>query len=98
MDLRELQIYRLKVGLFAYRYGEKAGLLDTHGLVHAGSHVWLDQVTPDGWAVFGLFNAEGGGFLRGLYVKCPVEITDDQVEEVRGEDGQPAMVLEKATT
>ncbi len=97
MILTELHIYRLKVDLFTHRYGEKSGLMGTGQLALSGSYVWLDQLTPDGWAAFGLFSAEGGGFARELYVKCPVDMADEQVETVLDDEGKPARVHHKTT-
>jgi len=65
-----------------------SGLFGTERRALAGSEVWLDQITPDGWAVFGLFGED----TKGLYVKCPTEIADEQVEAVLV-DGQPEVLI-----
>lgn len=88
MTLTEFQVYRLKVGLLAHRFGETTNCLESrYGLVHAGSDVWLDQV-KDGWASCHLFGKEHSG----LYVTFPVDIAESQVEEVLDKDGKPEMV------
>lgn len=97
MTLTELHVYRLKVDLFVHRYNERSGLFGTGQRALAGSEVWLDQITPDGWAAFGLFSTEGGGFAEGLYVKCPVDIAETQVEAVLDETGQPRALQPKAS-
>lgn len=98
MTLTELRVYRLKVDLFVHHYGQHSGLFGDGGRALAGSSVWLDQITPDGWAIFGLFAADHDGFAPGLYVKCPVDIADEQIEEDLDEAGQPCALQQKTPT
>ena len=87
MTLREMGIYKMKVGLFAHRFGEKSGVTGIGRM--AGEECWIDQITEDGWAICPLF---GGEEMQGLYVKFPVEIADSQVEEVLDKDGKHKIV------
>ncbi len=90
MTLTELQVYRLRVSLIAFKWGEYQSNMDSkHGWVHAGSDVWHDQ-TVDGLATFGLFGEE----CKGLYVRFPVEYADDYLEAVLNDSGQPEMLVE----
>ncbi len=95
MTLVELRIYRLKVNLFVHHYGKPSGLFGDGRRALAGSSVWLDQITPDGWAIFGLFAQDHDGFAPGVYVKCPVDIADEQVEEALDGSGQPEALQQK---
>lgn len=87
IPLTELHVYRLKVGLFARRWGVK-GPSGAAGLIHAGSDCWLDQITPDGRAIFGLFGED----FKDLYVTIPTEYVDEQIEEVIDKDGKPEVL------
>ncbi len=91
--LNELQVYKLKVGLFAHKWGEKQNLFGGgHGMVQPGSQCYLDQVTESGWAVFHLFGEE----CKGLYVTLPSSYADDQLEIVLDANDRVVMVEQKA--
>lgn len=92
ITLNELQVYKLRVSLIAFKWGERQSNFDSkHGWVQAGSDVYLDQVT-DGLAAFHLFGED----CKGLYVRFPVEYTDDYLEIVLDETGQPETIKDKA--
>lgn len=92
ITLNELQIYKLRVGLIAFKWGERQSNMDSkHGWIQPGSHVYLDQV-KDGLASFHLFGED----CKGLYVRFPVEYADDHLELVLDASGQPEMVKENA--
>lgn len=95
MTLTELHVYRLKVGLPTYRWGVPGSMADSTSMVTPGSHVWLDQIAPDGWAVLGLFTEEGQ-IDRVHYARLPVEYADDQLEEVLDETGKPEVLIDSA--
>lgn len=92
ITLNELQVYKLKVSLFAHRWREKADMFGgDHGVIQSGSHCYLDQITKDGWALFHLFGED----CKGLYVMLPVSYADSEIEEVLDEDGKVMMMKEK---
>ena len=77
MELKELHVYKLKVGLFAHRFNSPSNIFGVGSMVLPGSLCWLDQITEDDWAIFGLFGEE----YSGTYVKCPVYLAGEQLEK-----------------
>jgi len=80
-QLIEGAIYRIKVGLFAEKWGETT--LGQHGMFKPGSHVFYDQENA-GWHVFGGFAP-----YTDYYCRIPDDIVHDEVELVDKENLVP---------
>jgi hypothetical protein len=80
IKVTEKEIFRTKVGLFA-RISGKSSHLGEGGMLHAGSHVWLDQKEPNGHYSFMCFKPHDK-----KYITVPESYFWEHLERARAKD------------